>query len=503
MEHKKQILKLTDVEETRPSTLISFKNGKNGARKSFIKKLKANVIELILVMSIQGVPNVFRTKHYFMKFVWIICLVISVIYTAYNILMSVLDYLQYDVITSVRVVNELPTEFPKITICNKNTYASKFAYDLLSNYSADNFRKPFELLTESELKFFKEFLPFGFDVKPKLGYKIEEMLIKCSFSNKKCDTNDFQRIYHSFYGNCFVFNSQTNQSKVKKSFIAGVKGGLSLELYVGVPKNLEVLASFTGALIGISNNSFARSTFQTLDVSPGKETNIIVKKTFLNQYPKPYSNCDFDSFTSSFDSVLYRSLVRNNVAYNQQDCYIQCYQKKVEEKCMCSFPSFFPVSLNNKLCIDNASQLCAIELRDPFFTGEIQGYEECSRLCPLECKQMQFSFSMSSSGYMTPKNAEFNYFNNSIVKSKYKGSLVTYDDVKSSVVVLNIFYDDLSHTEVTESVKITVNQMFSNIGGALGLCIGMSVMSLIEILEILVEIGMIWFAYLNNKVEKK
>ena len=325
------------------------------------------------------------------------------------------------------------------------------------------------------------------------------MLISCSFSGKKCSKDDFEWSFHPFYGNCFAFNSNKNSSLVKKSNLGNSRGGLMVEFFVGIPKNLEMFSTFTGAILSISNNSFIRRIFQPIYVSTGKEIDIIFKKTIVNQLPKPYSNCDFDALTSSYDSILYRNLVDNNVSYNQQDCYTQCFQKTVEEKCSCYFSAFLPVKLKQP-CYNNT---CPSNLLDSFISDESPDFKQCSQLCPLECKKNIFSYAISSSGYITEKYAELNYMNNSIITSKYNGSKVTYEDIKSGVVILNIYYDDLSYTDVTESVKINENQLIANIGGSLGLCIGMSILSLVELFEILFEVFMTGIGHLTNKINPR
>ena len=43
----------------------------------------------------------------------------------------ILTYLEYNVNTLTRSVNEVPSIYPKITICNVNFYTTKYAYDYL------------------------------------------------------------------------------------------------------------------------------------------------------------------------------------------------------------------------------------------------------------------------------------------------------------------------------------------------------------------------------------
>ena len=65
---------------------------------------------------------------------------------------------------------------------------------------------------------------------------------------------------------------------------------------------------------------------------------------------------------------------------------------------------------------------------------------------------------------------------------------MSLEDVENGIVKLNIYYDSLTYTESTESVSINFVSLFSSIGGFMGLFLGMSVMTLVEILEIIINI---------------
>jgi hypothetical protein len=57
-----------------------------------------------------------------------------------------------------------------------------------------------------------------------------------------------------------------------------------------------------------------------------------------------------------------------------------------------------------------------------------------------------------------------------------------------SFVVLNIAYDSLSYTEIREHSKMNFIALLGSIGGNLSLFLGVSVLSLFEIVEVLIEI---------------
>ncbi len=54
---------------------------------------------------------------------------------------------------------------------------------------------------------------------------------------------------------------------------------------------------------------------------------------------------------------------------------------------------------------------------------------------------------------------------------------------------LYIFYGGMKFTEILQLPKITPTSMLSNVGGTMGLFMGMSCLSLLEIFELVLEIG--------------
>ena len=79
------------------------------------------------------------------------------------------------------------------------------------------------------------------------------------------------------------------------------------------------------------------------------------------------------------------------------------------------------------------------------------------------------------------------YLEHKLLKSKYEEFNSSLDDVKQSIVNLNIFYDRLSFTEISEKPSFTFVDLVSNVGGTFGLFIGISLLSLLEMVEIIYE----------------
>ena len=116
------------------------------------------------------------------------------------------------------------------------------------------------------------------------------------------------------------------------------------------------------------------------------------------------------------------------------------------------------------------------------------GKENCVSLCPLECENRRFDTKL-----VMVKMTGGEYYENLIRENNAlsRDFLVTKLDKQKaleSFVSLNIFYDSLSYTQVTETPQMDLIGLMANIGGNLGLFLGVSVFSLCEMVEVLIEI---------------
>ena len=209
-----------------------------------------------------------------------------------------------------------------------------------------------------------------------------------------------------------------------------------------------------------------------------------MQRTIVNQMEKPYSEC-----LASSDSFLYKRLLSLNVSYNRADCISLCRQLQIEKVCKC-FDINHPRIDSNIICNSTEEKACVKNQHRIFEENDL--LEECNKLCPFECKKMIFSTINSQINEFTNEKAQ-EYFEHKLLKPKYEELNATLDDVKQSIVNLNVFYDRLSFTEITEKPSFHFVDLVSNVGGTFGLFIGISLLSILEMVEIVYEMFFIYF----------
>jgi hypothetical protein len=245
-------------------------------------------------------------------------------------------------------------------------------------------------------------------------------------------------------------------------------------------------------VVFVHNNSFKPSTDQ-IYLEPGKFSTIQIDRTFIQKYPYPYSDCiDLNSYSSD----LYDYIKNTGQSYRQQDCFQLCIQKKMINKCKCFATYFDNLNTTVEPCLTKTQLDC---LDDQFIDIDFSGCK--SKSCPLDCETVKYDLSVSSQAYPSKIYYE-RLLNNESIRNqslKYLNQSLTYDLMREHSLSFNIYYSDMSYTIHTESPKTSMADLFSQIGGGLGLFVSFSVFTLFEFIELLILVICGLLAKTNSK----
>ena len=88
------------------------------------------------------------------------------------------------------------------------------------------------------------------------------------------------------------------------------------------------------------------------------------------------------------------------------------------------------------------------------------------------------------------------------IRAKYASDLskLDYDSLKRNLVQIWVGYRELGYDNYVEIAKTEVIDLVSNIGGTLGLFLGMSFLSVAEILDILLQVLFYNRNVMTNKI---
>lgn len=209
-------------------------------KKKPTKVLRYKFLEIIkewsLYTTAHGFANVVRAPNLLLKLIWILFLLASWVYCSYLIIVYIIQFYSYEVISTLRTYNEVPTLFPVVDICNLNSYDGQEARFYMQ-----------KVITSKNISFDLEQGPKDYidditdQIKAKIeldgsqnnislwdfGFYMSQMLISCKFQGVKCSAENFTWYHNYYYGSCYRFNSgfdEANKSiEIKSSTKSGQK----------------------------------------------------------------------------------------------------------------------------------------------------------------------------------------------------------------------------------------------------------------------------------------
>jgi len=208
-----------------------------------------------------------------------------------------------------------------------------------------------------------------------------------------------------------------------------------------------------------------------------------MQRRFTSKLPKPYSECDIDNENPDhFDSPYYKLISNSPYQYSQELCVLQCMQEKVIQRCKSSIPYF--VSLYNN-SLDYKSWCAGKTLNSDEIISIEPSVLNCLPYCPLECNSTEFKLSTTSQAY-TGKMFEYIVEKTPEFASDFI-SPITTETASNKFVQLNLYYDSLTFTTSSDTPSMDVVAFLGNVGGTLGLFLGVSALSVCELIHVIVE----------------
>ena len=188
--------------------------------------------------------------------------------------------------------------------------------------------------------------------------------------------------------------------------------------------------------------------------------------------------------------------------YSIDKCYLECRLKIVEEKCDC-IPWNFPSFPNSTIC-SPLKNLCFEEFMSTI--SEEITYQDCN--CLPNCNRIQYDFELTdiesvgipySSGKFMEKlfdgdlrnyvqDPENRLWDPLVSYFKFDGFLIEtgeFNKIKKRMFkdwnVVNVYFKSNTVWKINYKSKISFGGVLSNAGGTLGLFLGISIISIVEI----------------------
>lgn len=127
---------------------------------------------------------------------------------------------------------------------------------------------------------------------------------------------------------------------------------------------------------------------------------------------------------------------------------------------------------------------CLSKVQKAFKRNELN----CTKSCPPPCRENVFKLTSSFSSW--PSEAYQAFYVEQLASKGIELEIENRtNNFRSNVLKLNIFYEELNYEFIREERSYVLVNFVSDLGGSLGLWIGMSVLSFAEVLELLLLIA--------------
>ncbi|XP_040834702.1 amiloride-sensitive sodium channel subunit alpha [Ochotona curzoniae] len=313
-------------------------------------------------------------------------------------------------------------------------------------------------------------------------------IFTCRFNQASCGHRNYSHFHHPMYGNCYTFNDKNN-SGLWMSSMPGVNNGLSLTLRTEQNDFIPLLSTVTGARVMVhGQDEPAFMDDGGFNLRPGVETSISMKKESLDRLGGDYGDC-----TENGSDVPVKNLYHSK--YTQQVCIHSCFQENMVKECGCAY-IFYPQPQGVEYCDyrkHSSWGYCYYKLQDAFASDRLGCFTKCRKPCSVTNYQL-------SAGYSRwPSVASQDWiFQMLSLQNNY-----TISNKRNGVAKLNIFFKELNYKANSESPSVTMVTLLSNLGSQWSLWFGSSVLSVVEMAELIFDLSVITFLMLLRRFRSR
>ncbi|XP_047666207.1 acid-sensing ion channel 1B isoform X1 [Tachysurus fulvidraco] len=420
--------------------------------------------------SLHGANHVFVEKKKFgvRQGLWAVSFLTALCMFLIQVGDRVVYYMQYDHITMLDERNAPNMTFPAITMCNFNNFRrSQISYsDLLFmgpliGYE-DNMAPGFQLAPEPDRQGARFSLAEFYN---RTRHRMDDMLLECNFAGKDCGPEHWREIF-TRYGKCYTFNSGQDGQPLRITTKGGMGNGLELMLDIQQDEYLPVWGETdeTSFEAGIKVQIHTQDEPPFIDqlgfgVAPGFQTFVSCQEQRLTYLPPPWGDCRTEPMDSDFFTT-----------YTITACRIDCETRYLVENCNCRMvhmPGDAPY------CTPEQYKECADPALD-FLVERDNDYCVCETPCNMTRFGKELSF------VKIPSKASAKYLAKKFNK--------TEQYIADNILVLDIFFEALNYETIEQKKAYELPGLLGDIGGQMGLFIGASILTILELFDYLYEV---------------
>ncbi|XP_042891938.1 uncharacterized protein LOC122266299 [Penaeus japonicus] len=305
----------------------------------------------------------------------------------------------------------------------------------------------------------------------------DDFVYSCRFDNTLCDYRDFSTWTSNSYGTCYTFNSGlpaagAPSTTPRTTSVSGPKNGL--RAVFNVQAGLALLSPEDGLRVTV-HSPYLRPVPEEegFNVGPGSSS-VAVGRTVFTRLGPPHGRCQPDPS----DTLQYSTMM----------CKLLCLEREYRRRCRC-YVLFAPERNDTENDLEDLGARCSLfnttqkVCMEKIAADDLDGILQCD--CPLPCRETQYRSQVTST------RANMLHYE---LLHKLRKNVASFCSDKMDTVVLHVYLDSISYELIDESPTYTWDTLLCNLGGSLGLFVGVSMLSILEVLELLVDLCILTFS---------
>lgn len=421
-----------------------------------------------------GVVRIFSGKSRIRRLFWAVVFVGALVGCLYNVSDRIRFLVGNPTSTTVQLVREESLTFPAVTICNLNSVRNDFLQarglencfrNLIPLDPNDHDYQPeCDYLISTECQ--DEGLSFS-DIQNEGRQRAEDFILDCRFLGRRCNaTEDFIPVFTRL-GYCYTFNSGRNGTAAETTNGTGPRNGLQLILNIEQDQYVFSPSFDAGVKVAIhTQDEPPQPNDSGIGVPPGRNAFITLKERRANDETR--RNCKLQTENTDFN------FLQEEYNYSVAACLVDCFFSNIAELCRCrdTGNEFLPDPVGRFAsypeCTVNDS-CCAFE----------QFYRPAGCNCVPACNHTAYDISTSYSAFPARNLLQnlIELLNETGIGIDFPTDVSFYEE---NLLSLSIYFESLNVEVQTTQNAYGAVALLSDIGGQLGLFLGVSVISVME-----------------------
>ncbi|XP_051894733.1 acid-sensing ion channel 2-like isoform X3 [Pristis pectinata] len=432
--------------------------------------------------SLHGIRHIFVYGPMTMRrFMWTVVFIGSLGLLVVECAERVAFYFSYPHVAKLEEVATNNLVFPAVTICNLNEFRfSKLtandlyhAGELLGllnvhlEIQSPQLADPNVLKALKKKADFKHYKPRVFNMHEfydRVGHSLKDMMLYCKFRGVRCTHKDFKTVF-TRYGKCYMFNSGSDDKPLLTTVQGGTGNGLEIMLdiqqddYLPVWGEAEDTTFEAGIRVQLHTQSEPPFVHELgFGVAPGFQTFVSTQEQRLIYLPPPWGDCQSSAVNTDFFS-----------SYSITACRIDCETRYLVENCNCRMVH---MPGDAHYCTPEQYKECV----EPTLAMLAETNNNC--LCKTPCYLTRYNKELSM--VKIPSRTSAKYLEKKFNKTeKY---------ISENILVLDVFFEALNYETIEQKKAYEVAGLLGDIGGQMGLFIGASILTILELFDYLYEV---------------